>query len=227
MTSGTRIGLYALATLLICLTPGPNVLLVISLGLRDGVAAALRAVGGVALASLVYLAVAALGVVAALVASSTLFAVVRYAGAAYLVYLGLRLVAEGLRTRDGRRASGGGAGSGGNAGAGGGAMADRAQASRPGWQGFLTHLSNPKAVLFWTALLPQFLDPAAPVTRQIVLLGLLGMLIDAAVLSAYAASAAAARHSLLTRTVRHWIDLAAGVFFTVAGILLALAHRGA
>ena len=101
------------------------------------------------------------------------------------------------------------------------------RAVRPGWQGFLTHLSNPKAVLFWTALLPQFLDPAAPVTRQIVLLGLLGMVIDAVVLSAYAASAAAARHSLLTRSVRHWIDLAAGVFFVVAGILLALAHRGA
>ena len=215
LISGTRLGLYSAVTLLTCLSPGPNVLLMISTGLRSGSRAALSVVAGIMLASFVYLAVAAGGVIAAVTASPMLFAIIRYAGAAYLVYLGLRLIVAALRPPAP------------TAGAIGTAAAQTPPQGQFFWQGFVTHISNPKAVLFWTAVLPQFIDATAPVTAQVVSLGLLGMLIDAVVLAAYGLSAAAARHSLLTAALARWLDLAAGVVFTVLGAMLALMHRAA
>lgn len=213
--SSTRIGLYSVVTLLTCLSPGPNVLLMISTGLRAGARAALTVVAGIMLASFVYLAVAAGGVIAALTASPLLFALIRYAGAAYLVYLGVRLIIAALRPPAPAVAGMGGT------------AALVPQRGQYFWQGFVTHISNPKAVLFWTAVLPQFIDTTAPVTTQVVSLGLLGMLIDAVVLAAYGLSAAAARHSLLTAAVARWLDLAAGIVFTILGAMLALMHRTA
>jgi homoserine/homoserine lactone efflux protein len=213
LISGTRLGLYSAVTLLTCLSPGPNVLLMISTGLRSGARAALVVVAGIMLASFVYLAVAAGGVIAAVTASPRLFTLIRYAGAAYLVYLGLKLIVTALRPQSSA------------ADATGGVSARAAPRGQFFWQGFVTHISNPKAVLFWTAVLPQFIDTDAPVTAQVVSLGLLGMLIDAIVLAAYGLSAAAARHSLLTAPVARWLDLAAGIVFTILGAMLALTHR--
>ena len=213
--SNTRIGLYSVVTLLTCLSPGPNVLLMISTGLRAGARAALTVVAGIMLASFVYLAIAAGGVIAALTASPLLFALIRYAGAAYLVYLGVRLIITALRPPAAPAV----------------APSDAPSLGPPRgqffWQGFVTHISNPKAVLFWTAVLPQFIDTTAPVTAQVVSLGLLGMLIDAVVLAGYGLSAAAARHSLLTAAVARWLDLAAGIVFTILGAMLALMHQTA
>jgi homoserine/homoserine lactone efflux protein len=212
LISGTRLGLYSAVTLLTCLSPGPNVLLMISTGLRAGSRAALIVVAGIMVASFVYLAVAAGGVIAAVTASPMLFALIRYAGAAYLIYLGLRLIITALRSP---------------------VQAPPANESSLApspvgqffWQGFVTHISNPKAVLFWTAVLPQFIDTTAPVTIQVVTLGLLGMMIDAAVLAAYGLSAAAARHTVLTVAVARWLDLAAGIVFTLLGAMLASMHH--
>lgn len=213
LISGTRLGLYSAVTLLTCLSPGPNVLLMISTGLRSGSRAALTVVAGIMVASFVYLAVAAGGVIAAVTASPLLFALIRYAGAAYLLYLGLRLIIAAWRTPA--------------------PDPDAPSATDPSsaaqgqyfWQGFVTHISNPKAVLFWTAVLPQFIDTSVPVTAQVISLGLLGMAIDAVVLAAYGLSAAAARHSLLTAALARWLDLVAGIVFTILGVMLALMHR--
>jgi homoserine/homoserine lactone efflux protein len=214
-SSESTLLLYLAATLLICLTPGPNVLLMISIGLRDGRPSVLRAVAGVLSASLIFLVVSALGLAAALHASATLFAIVRYGGATYLVYLGVRLLVAAARaatvvpTPDT------------------GASAPPLRAGTNAfWQGFLTHLSNPKAILFWSALLPQFLDTGRAVGPQIVFLGLLGIAMDAIVLTGYGLAAAATRHFAPTQAYTRWIDAAAGSFFVLAGALLALAHRG-
>lgn len=201
-----NLGLYLLATLLICLSPGPNVLLLLSLGLRHGAVAVPRGVAGVTAASTVFLVVAALGVAAVLAASERLFTAVRWLGAAYLAYVGVRLVVAGLRA--------------------GAATAPEAGAASPFWQGFVTHLSNPKAILFWSALLPQFLDATRPLGPQIVLLGLLGMAIDACTLTGYGLLGAGARRTALSGPFRRWIDVAAGTFFVAAAVLLFLAHRG-
>jgi homoserine/homoserine lactone efflux protein len=211
--------LYLVATLLICLSPGPNVLLMISLGLRDGRSAILPAVAGIVAASLLFLTVSALGVAAALAASATLFAIVRYAGAAYLVYVGAQLLVAGLR------ATGSGSMPAAAVSASAPATAAAHGRRRVVWQAFVTHLSNPKAVVFWTALLPQFIDPARAYAPQVVVLGGLGIAMDAAVLAGYGLAAAATRHYAPTAKFTRWIDLAAGAFFVLTGVLLALAHR--
>jgi homoserine/homoserine lactone efflux protein len=223
-SSDATLLLYLAATLLICLAPGPNVLLMISIGLRHGRASALRAVAGVVTASLVFLVVSALGIAAALHASATLFAVVRYAGAAYLVYVGVRLLIAAARATpaSGTRVA---------ASSEPPTRLESRYCSAPPaagayWQGFLTHISNPKAILFWSALLPQFLDPARPVAPQIVLLGLLGIGIDAFVLAGYGLAAAAVRRFAPGRSFTRGVDAVAGGFFLLTGALLALAHRG-
>jgi homoserine/homoserine lactone efflux protein len=226
-TDASTLAIYLFATLLMCLSPGPNVMLMISLGLRDGSATVLRAVAGIGVASLLFLTVSALGVAAALHASETLFAIVRYAGAAYLVYLGVRLLIAGVKA--GRVADEPGPD---RASGASGASRSSATASAPAtanrgafWQGFVTHLSNPKAVLYWTALLPQFVDPARPIAAQTVTLGLIGIAMDLCILAGYGFAAAGTRHLGVTARYTRWIDLAAGTFFVVAGSMLALSHR--
>lgn len=224
----STLALYLFATLLMCLAPGPNVMLMISLGLRDGSATVLRGVAGIGAASLVFLTISAFGVAAALHASATLFAIVRYAGAAYLVYLGVRLLIAGLKAPAACDAlvatslDGGATANGSDASAAGrGATTARGAF----WQGFATHLSNPKAVLYWTALLPQFVDATRPIAAQTVTLGLIGIAIDMVTLAGYGLTAAATRRLGLTQRYTRWVDVAAGAFFMVTGALLALAHR--
>lgn len=184
---GTRLGLYSVATLLTCLSPGPNVLLTISTGLRAGSRAALTVVAGIMVASLVYLVVAAAWRSAASQADAD---------------------ATPTPTPTPTPAPRG-----------------PAPHGQYFWQGCLTHIANPKAVLFWTAVLPQFIDSHAPLTAQVITLGLLGMVIDAVVLASYGLSAAAARYSLLTTAWARRLDLTAGIAFTLLGAMLALTHR--
>lgn len=190
--------LFAGAVFVICLVPGPNVFMTLSFALSQGFGAASRAVFGTAFASVLFLTVSALGLVAVLVASTAAFAIVRIAGAAYLVFLGGRLLLAAARTTVG---------------------ADRriVLTSHPFVQGFVTHLSNPKALLYWTAMLPQFIDDRRQPTPQILLLGVVGMSIGVSVLLAYAALAVQTRHVLYRPGVSQRIDVAAGLFFLLAG----------
>lgn len=210
---GAGLAVYLAATFLLCLSPGPNVMLCVSLGLRDGPRSVYAGVAGIATASLAFLSVSALGLVAALAAAPRLFAAIRWAGAAYLVWLGVRLLLAGWRAAAGPPPPPG---------------AKPASTPTPGRriyvQALATHLSNPKAVLFWTALLPQFIDPARPAAPQVVVLGLLGNALDAVVLTAYGLSAAATRRVAPGAGYTHWVDLAAGTFFVIAGTLLAFAR---
>jgi homoserine/homoserine lactone efflux protein len=190
--------LFAGAVLAICLVPGPNVFMTLSFALSQGFGAASRAVFGTAFASVLFLTISALGLVAVLVASVAAFAVVRIAGAVYLVFLGGRLLFVAARARAGveRRI---------------------VLTSHPFVQGFVTHLSNPKALLYWTAMLPQFIDDRRQPTPQILLLGVVGMSIGVSVLLAYAALAVQTRHVLDQPRVSRRIDIVAGLFFLVAG----------
>ena len=136
--------LYASAVLLLCLTPGPNSLLAVTNGVRFGVGRTLFSTLGCAagLALLIGASLSGLGLV--LAASETVFYVIKWLGACYLIYLGVSLI----RTR--------------------GAFADVRKASRPAappsevylfGQGLWIVILNPKAVIFFAAFLPQFYDP--------------------------------------------------------------------
>jgi homoserine/homoserine lactone efflux protein len=199
----THLWLFLGAVLLICLAPGPNVFMTVSFALNRGFGAALRAVLGTAVASLTFLGLSALGLIAVLVASPAAFSFIRIAGAVYLVYLGLRMLLAAVRHKlesgSRHRMSG---------------------TIDPFLQGLVTHLSNPKAILYWTAMLPQFIDPSRPAARQIEFLGVLGMLIDVAVLTGYAALAASTRRSLAQSNAARTLDCLGAAFFLLAGVWL-------
>lgn len=140
----TDLAFFIVAGLLLNITPGPDTLYIVgrsaSQGWRGGAVAAL----GIAAGLFVHTFATAVGLSALLAASATAFTVVRWTGAAYLVYVGLSL----LFTRPARPR---------------GQPALEAAALRTVFlQGFLTNLLNPKVALFFLAFLPQFVDPAAP-----------------------------------------------------------------
>lgn len=197
----TSLLLFAGMTLAVCLAPGPNVMLVIGFALKQGFAPALRAIVGISLINLLYLVLAALGLVALVVASAPLFAVLRYCGAAYLIYLGYKL----LRSAWAPQAV---------------EAADVSLQSSPLVQGLITHLGNPKGVLYWAALLPQFIDPLRPFALQVTALGGFAIAIDFAVMCAYAMVFASANRLLRSSRYFRWIETFAGAFFIASGLLL-------
>lgn len=203
--------LFIISGLLLNITPGPDTALVVArstqMGLRGGVAASFGITGGI----MVHIAAAAIGLSALIAASATAFSVIKYAGAAYLIYIGLRLMFA-------RQA----------------AAADAAAPRTPSvplrsvfWQGFFSNALNPKVAIFFLAFLPQFVANDAPSKALAFLFlgaifsigGTLWSLIVAAV-TAHAASRLKA-----TRRFQRWIDGAIGAMFVALGVKLALVQR--
>jgi threonine/homoserine/homoserine lactone efflux protein len=137
------------------LTPGPAVLFVLSLSLTAGARAASRGIGGILTANAAYFALAATGVGAVLLASWNLFVVLKWLGAAYLAWTGLRMLLA--RPRHAPAASE--------------ELETSSRVERPFLAGLVTQGANPSAIAFFVALLPQFVDPGAPIARQMAILG--------------------------------------------------------
>lgn len=211
MPAPTTFALFATATIVLLVVPGPAVLYIVTRSVAQGRSAGLVSVLGVHVGSLVHVTFAAVGVSALLSASATAFTVVKFAGAAYLIFLGLRK----LLGRDAAGAT---------------LVAPAAAASR--WrlfaQGVVVNVLNPKTAIFFLAFLPQFVNPArGPVAVQIVVLGAcfiaLGMVSDGSY--ALLASALAGR---LRRTpsARRALDRSSGVMLLGLGAYAAFAGSG-
>lgn len=195
----------ATETLLI-LTPGPAVLTVLSTAMRWGTPQGAIAILGICAANGAYFALSATTVGALLLKAYNVFFAIKWLGAAYLAVLGLRaLLAAGKASpaEPGSTQSG----------------------SRTFTRAFLVQTSNPKAIVFFAALLPQFLDPAFPVARQILVLGTASILLEFALLLVYAALAG--RGLALVREGRYgaWIERASGLVLIGAGVGLALLSK--
>jgi threonine/homoserine/homoserine lactone efflux protein len=207
--STPSLALYIAASLALIATPGQDMLYVITRSLAQGRVAGLCSALGVCLGILVHTALAAFGVGAILHASEMLFLALKLAGAAYLVYLGLRLVLSREAARLGAT--------------GGGKLAPLALIR----QGVLSNVTNPKIVLFFFAFLPQFVDPAsAHPTRELVFLGVLYAVLALPVKSAVALAAG----SLSERAMRHpgamkWMNRASGAVLVGLGLRLATTQR--
>jgi threonine/homoserine/homoserine lactone efflux protein len=187
----------------LCLTPGPAVLFVLSSAIKAGAKKSIASNAGILAANLVYFALSATGI-GAILLSSKLFFAVKWLGAGYLIIVGLRALfgrSEIIPAEIG-------------------AVADH-QARRLFSDAFIVQMSNPKAVLFFTALLPQFIHPNSPVVPQIVILGLTSTLIEFAILLGY--GVAAGRASELARQPRYarWTNRVAGGLLIGAGAGLA------
>lgn len=178
MPASSTVALFLLAAAVLLITPGPAVLYIVTRSVAQGKRAGLASVVGVQLAGLTHVTAATLGLSALLMTSALAFSLVKYAGAAYLVALGVRT----LLTREAHHRA-----------------ADPAprRLSQVLAQGFLVNLLNPKTALFFLAFLPQFVDPArGAVAGQILVLGMLFVLLAFCTDGSYA---------LLASTVGRWL----------------------
>jgi threonine/homoserine/homoserine lactone efflux protein len=164
MPDATTLALFAAACLAFLAIPGPSVFYVVTWSLVQGRRAGLTSMLGVQAGGLVHVVAAAFGVSALIASSAAAFTVVKYAGAAYLVFLGRhKLLARGVEAEDV-------------------APRGRASTARLFGHGVIVNVLNPKTALFFLAFLPQFVDPSAgPVAPQMLLLGT--MLVGLGVLS--------------------------------------------
>jgi len=191
----TTLMLFCAATLALLLVPGPAVLFIVTRSVAQGRSAGLISVLGVHAGSLVHVAAATLGISALLAASATAFTVVKYAGIAYLVWLGARKL---LRR-------------------GGGEAVELPVHSRRRmfWEGFVVNVLNPKTAIFFLAFLPQFTDAAiGPIAPQMLLLGLLWVVLGMASDGTYAMLAATlAGRVRRSATARRRLDIGTGLVY--------------
>lgn len=162
---------YVVTVLLLMSTPGPSHLLMLSNSMAHGYGRALATAAGDLSANVLQMLAAGLGVAALVLASEHAFAVIKWLGVAYLVYLGVRMIARGGRAGVGR--------------ADGGPV----PLARLWTQGFVTSAANPKAVVFFAALFPQFIDPNLAFWPQFLILSATYVVIDFSFLSAYGVGA--------------------------------------
>ena len=208
MPDPTLWGLFVVASLVLLLTPGPAVLFIVARSVEQGRAAGLVSVLGIHLGTIVHIVAAAVGLSALLVSSALAFEIVKYLGAAYLVWRGVRT----LMARDADPQ----------------APAVAAEPLRRVFRdGFVVNLLNPKTAIFFLAFLPQFVDPArGPLHWQILALGLtfmgLGMLSDGAFALVAGAAGEFLRRSRRFLRFQRWF---AGTSFIGLGITAALATR--
>ena len=198
--------LYVAAVFVLTVTPGPSVLMCVSTSVNLGARKAFVTSLGSTSAIVGLMALSALGLGTLLAASETWFTALKWAGAAYLAYLGVRaLLAPGadIRVQGGAVAGG----------------------KRLFAQGFLVGLSNPKALLFFGALFPQFLDPAAPQVPQFLVLGATFVFFELGWLMVYALTASRAQGWLQQPQRARQFNRLTGVVFLLAAGLLATSKR--
>jgi threonine/homoserine/homoserine lactone efflux protein len=201
--------LYAAAVLVLVITPGPAVLMCVTVGASQGPRKALWAALGNITAVLTVMALSALSLGAALAASGTLFNTIKWLGVAYLLYLGI----SSLR-----------------AGAANYALPGSLQGQRNGdWalyaKGLLVGASNPKALLFFTAFFPQFIDATAPQLPQFVLMSSTFVVCELAALMVYASFAAQLTPWLAKPGRARVFNRATGALFVAAAALMATVQR--
>jgi threonine/homoserine/homoserine lactone efflux protein len=193
---------FAAASVVLAVVPGPAVIYIVTRSVRHGRAAGLVSTLGVELGNMVHVAAAAVGLSALLASSATAFNVVRYAGAAYLVFLGVRVLL-GKEDEDERERP---------------AVGRR----RLFWEGAVVSALNPKTALFFLAFLPQFVDPAqGAVALQAFVLGTCFVALATLSDSAYALLAGTAgnrlRRGRLLARMSGGVYLGLGAFAALAG----------
>lgn len=182
-------------------TPGPTVLLALTNGSRFGVRRALAGMVGAVLSDFVLIGAVAIGLGALLAASEFWFSALKWAGAAYLAFLGIMML-RSKGTIDGMlRAN---------------AELGKDTVLSIGLKSFIVAVTNPKGYLFFSAFLPQFIDPVAPLMAQYAILALVFAALDFAIMFGYAVFGSRAVRFLKAEGAK-WLERACG------GALLALA----
>ena len=194
--------LYVAAVLVVMSTPGPSQLLMLSNSANHGFSRSLATAAGDLSANALQMMAAGFGLAAILAASVNALTVIKWLGVAYLIWLGFRMIR--------------------NAGKSGSAVSGqngRMTLKALWFQGFLTSASNPKAVVFFAALFPQFIAADAPFAAQFLILSVTYLVLDGLFLSAYGYGASWIA-SRLRGSAKAWIERIGGGFIILAAVLL-------
>ena len=196
--------LYVATVLALMSTPGPSQLLMLSNSGAHGFRRSLATAAGDLSANALQMLAAGLGLAAVIAASGTALTVIKWAGVAYLIWLGIRMI---------RRA---------NPNSSTAGQTRQVVSLHSLWlQGFVTSAANPKAVVFFAALFPQFLEADSPFWPQLFILSATYIIIDGCFLSAYGVGA-----SWISKrfrgTAKAWIERIGGSFMILAAVLLGL-----
>jgi RhtB (resistance to homoserine/threonine) family protein len=197
------VGVAAVLTIL----PGADMALVMRNVFALGRPRTMLTIAGIACGCLIHATASALGMSAILATSATAFTVMKTAGAAYLVWIGVQSFRSKTETSD----------------AGNGPRATRATA--PFAQGFLTNVLNPKVAIFYLTFLPQFIAPGEPVFRRSLLLAGIHIAMGVLWLSAYAWFIERLGAVLTRPRVKAWLERATGGLLIALGVRLAWDRR--
>ena len=201
---------FVVTVFFVSATPGPNMLLAMSHGIRYGLAGAVPTLLGLLSALALIMAGSVAGLGALLATSELLFSIVKYAGAAYLVWLGYQAwrapVSEQVATNEAEAAG----------------ESSRGQRFRTG---FLVAMSNPKAFVFFTALFPQFMRADVPQLPQLVVLSATFFVIEVSWQLVYAFGGARLKHWLTSPRRLRLMNRFAGGSFMAAGVALGTVSR--
>ena len=208
---GTHLLVFVGVAAIVILLPGPDTAVVTKNVLLHGRRAALGASAGVGAGLSVWTIAAAVGLASVIRASEVAFTVLKVAGALYLMWLGFQALraARHAPADDEARLT-----------------ARPVMGARGGfWQGFLSDLANPKIGIFFTSLLPQFVDPGRPVLLPFLALGAVFVLMTVLWLGAYCLIAARAAATLRRPRVRSALDRVTGIVLIAIGLRLVTEHR--
>jgi homoserine/homoserine lactone efflux protein len=194
---------FLLITVVMVITPGPIVTLVIATGARQGIRAALTTVAGTTSGNAILLTAIAFGLSFVLRNAAVLFDILRVVGAGYLIWLGIQAWRH--------------------AGKGGADVPPSGHVHF--WRGFAVALSNPKTIAFFTAFLPQFVDPSLPVERQLAVMCAVSVVLAAFTDVGWAVAAGLGRAWFMTSWRAKLLGRLSGVALIGGGIWLSLARR--
>lgn len=198
---------FVAASAILLAIPGPTVLLVISYALGHGRRAALGTVAGVTLGDFTAMTASMLGLGALLLASAMVFTVLKWIGAAYLIYLGIRLWRAPVD------------------GVASGALEPATNSRRIFLHAYAVTALNPKSIVFFVAFLPQFLDMAAPMPTQMAIFEATFLVMATLNAIAYGVMAAAARRTVRKPAVQRAVNRTGGSLLIGAGLLAVLWRR--
>jgi RhtB (resistance to homoserine/threonine) family protein len=204
---------FVLAAGVLTIAPGPDTMLVVRNVLRGGRGDGVITTFGICSGLFIHATLSALGVAVLLVHSAAAFEIVKAAGAAYLVWLGLRSIQSALRGRDGH----------GEPGPGG--AREEVAPGRCFLEGLLSNGLNPKTAMFYLAFLPQFIAPGDPVLRKSLLLAGIHYAESIAWLVLVSMAIDRTRRLVLRSAVRRWLDGLCGALLVGFGVRLALERR--
>ncbi|MEX3981622.1 LysE family translocator [Paraburkholderia sp. EG287A] len=199
---------FAVASAILVAIPGPTVLLVVSYALGHGRRYALATTAGVALGDFTAMTASMLGLGVILAASATLFSVLKWIGAAYLIYLGVKLWRAPVGVGDAPDTS-------------------ETRTGRIFAHAYAVTALNPKSIIFFVAFVPQFIDPHLAMTPQIVVFEATFIVLATLNALAYALLAAAARQVVRSPRVQRAVNRTGGTLLIGAGLFAAAWRKSA